>query len=75
MKASLSASVLALAVIALGGCASMHDRDKPMVTQNPNQEVDDQAYIAQVEHIARSRGVAVRWVNPPTKKVKDLREQ
>jgi hypothetical protein len=31
--------------------------------------VDDQAYIAQVERTARDRGVSVHWVNPPQKRV------
>jgi hypothetical protein len=41
---------------------------------NPNQIVDDSAYIAQVEHMARARGVSVHWVNPPQKRVKDLQQ-
>ena len=40
----------------------------------PNQIVDDAAYIAQVEHMARSRGVSVHWVNPPQKRLKDLQQ-
>jgi hypothetical protein len=64
------ASVLALAVAALAGCAGMQDKS----AMNPNQIVDDSAYIAQVEHMARDRGISVRWVNPPQKRVKDLKQ-
>ena len=70
MKTSYCVSILALAVVALGGCAGMQDKS----AMYPNQIVDDAAYIAQVEHIARDRGVAVRWVNPPQKRVKDLQQ-
>jgi hypothetical protein len=40
----------------------------------PNAVVDDAAYVAQVEQLARARGVSVRWVNPPQKRVKDLQQ-
>ena len=32
-------------------------------------DVDDAAYIARVERVAFDRGVSVRWVNPPQKRV------
>ena len=70
MKTFHCASVVALALVGLGGCAGMQDKS----AMNPNQIVDDAAYIAQVEHVARSRGVSVRWVNPPQKRVKDLHQ-
>ena len=70
MKTIHRASILALAVTALAGCAGMQDRS----AMNPNQIVDDSAYIAQVEHMARARGVSVHWVNPPQKRVKDLQQ-
>lgn len=31
--------------------------------------VDDDAYIAAVEHMASRSGVRVHWVNPPSKRV------
>jgi hypothetical protein len=65
MKSSLAACLFALTVLVLGGCSSMQDKSafaKP-------HDVDDQAYIAQVEHTARDRGVSVHWVNPPQKRV------
>jgi hypothetical protein len=47
------ASVVALALVGLGGCAGMQDKS----AMYPNQVVDDGAYIAQVEHMARDRGI------------------
>ena len=70
MKTFHRASILALAVTALAGCAGMQEKS----AMYPNQVVDDAAYIAQVEHMARSRGVSVHWVNPPQKRVKDLQQ-
>ena len=64
------ASIMALALVGLGGCAGMQDRS----AMYPNQVVDDAAYVAQVEQMARARGVSVRWVNPPQKRVKDLQQ-
>ncbi|KAF1711203.1 hypothetical protein CSC70_04600 [Pseudoxanthomonas kalamensis DSM 18571] len=56
----------------LSACAS--DRSK-LVQANPagqsqNSQVvtADQLYIARVEHIAKQRGVRVKWVNPPDQK-------
>lgn len=65
MKAPHLASVLVVSVAMLAGCAS---QDKTARAMTPH-DVDDAAYIAQVEHTARDRGVAVRWVNPPQKRV------
>ena len=70
MKTIHRASLLTLAITALAGCAGMQDKS----AMNPNQIVDDAAYIAQVEHMARNRGVSVRWVNPPQKRLKDLQQ-
>ncbi len=70
MKTFHRASILALVITALAGCAGMQDKS----AMNPNRIVDDSAYIAQVEHMARTRGVSVRWVNPPQKRVKDLQQ-
>ena len=70
MKTFHRASIVALALVGLGGCAGMQDKS----AMYPNQVVDDGAYIAQVEHLARSRGVSVHWVNPPQKRLKDLQQ-
>ena len=70
MKTFHRASILVLAIGALAGCAGMQDKS----AMYPDQVVDDAAYIAQVEHMARDRGVSVRWINPPQKRIKDLRQ-
>jgi hypothetical protein len=70
LKTFHRASLVALALVGLGGCAGMQDKS----AMYPNQVVDDGAYIAQVEHLARSRGVSVHWVNPPQKRLKDLQQ-
>jgi hypothetical protein len=70
LKTFHRASLVALALVGLGGCAGMQDKS----AMYPNQVVDDGAYIAQVEHLARSRGVSVHWVNPPQKRIKDLQQ-
>jgi hypothetical protein len=67
MKSTIVASIFALSMLMMGGCSSM--RDKSAMVQP--QDVDDAAYIAQVEQTARSRGVSVRWVNPPQKHIGD----
>lgn len=67
MNRSHRASLIALAVLAMAGCTGMHQKS---TTVAKNWQVDDQAYIARVEHTARNRGVSVRWVNPPQKRVK-----
>jgi hypothetical protein len=65
MKATIAASIFGLGVLMLGGCSSMQDKS---AMAKPH-DVDDQAYIAQVEHTARDRGVSVHWINPPQKRV------
>jgi uncharacterized protein YcfL len=65
------ASILALALVGLGGCASTQET----VAVSQDQIVDDAAYIAQVEHQALRRGVAVRWVNVPHKRIKDAQQE
>lgn len=65
MKATIAASIFALSMLMLGGCSTMHE--KSAVVQP--RDVDDAAYIARVERVARTRGVSVRWVNPPQKHI------
>ena len=65
MKSTIAASFFALAMLSAGGCSSMHD--KTAVVQPT--VVDDAAYVARVERVDRARGIVVRWVNPPQKRV------
>jgi hypothetical protein len=70
MKATQLAGLLAVPAVLLAGCASQNE-----MARGDSLDVVDSAYVAKVEQTARSRGVAVRWVNPPQKHVgtdKDL---
>ena len=64
-----------IAAGALAGCKTMdhsaYQPPPPKVvpgTQYQPRIEEDTAYIAYVEHMARVRGVSVRWVNKPTKR-------
>lgn len=65
MKSTLALSMLASSLLVLCGCSSMQDKS----AMSRPHDVDDGAYIAQVEKTAHDRGVTVQWVNPPQKRV------
>ena len=65
MKFAIAMGLSALSMLAMGGCSSMHEKS----TVARAVDVDDAAYVARVERAAMDRGVSVRWVNPPTKRV------
>lgn len=58
------------AVATLGACSSMHDKSA-MAAQPENAKVvglqTDAQYVNRVERLARERGIALTWVNPPAK--------
>lgn len=61
--------VLSASLACLAGCASqapMRYAESPATAPAP-ETVRDVEYMAAVEHVARRRGVQVRWVNPPLK--------
>lgn len=75
MNALLRTAVLSLSVLGLAACAGMHERsDSTYVAPQraPSSMDSDEVYMAQVEHIARRRGVEVIWVNMPRKSVARL---
>lgn len=75
MNALLRTAVLSLSVLGLAACAGMHERsDSTYVAPQraPLIMDSDEVYMAQVEHIARRRGVEVIWVNMPRKSVARL---
>lgn len=75
MNALLRTAVLSLSVLGLAACAGMHERsDSTYVAPQraPSSMDSDEVYMAQVEHIARRRGVEVIWVNVPRKSVARL---
>ncbi|WP_159015382.1 hypothetical protein [Cognatiluteimonas profundi] len=65
MKHTIAMGLAALSLVVISGCSSMQDKS----TMAKSVEVDDAAYIARVERVAMDRGVMVRWVNPPKKRV------
>ena len=73
MNALLRSITLGAVGIAETACAST----QPAATARPVAQpvggsTVDAEYVALVESIARQRGVAVRWVNPPTRRVTTL---
>ncbi len=70
MKTSIAASLFALSVLVTGGCSSMHEKSTVAVAHPV--DVDDTAYVARVERVDRARGITVRCVNPPQKRVSGL---
>jgi hypothetical protein len=65
MKPIVAASLATMSLLVLAGCSTMHDTSS-MANKG---DVEDSAYVARVEQVARNRGVSVRWVNPPRKHV------
>jgi hypothetical protein len=65
--------VLSAVPLVLAACSSM--QEKPTYAAAESPAIDsydaniDQTYVANVEYIAKQRGVEVHWVNPPTKRV------
>lgn len=65
MKYAIAMGMFALSMLGMGGCSSMQEKS----TVARAVDVSDDAYVARVERIAMDRGVSVRWVNPPTKRI------
>ena len=75
MNALLRTAVLSLSVLGLAACAGMHERSDTtyVAPQRAPSSMDrDEVYMAQVERIARLRGIEVIWVNMPRKSVARL---
>lgn len=71
MNARLRIAVLSLSVLGLAACAGTQSKTAYVAPATvgaapaaaaPSR---DDAYVAQVERIARRRGIGVVWVNPP----------
>lgn len=68
MNASLRLAVLSLSIAGLAACAGHSTKSTYVPPQRAPSIMDnDEAYIAQVERIARRRGIDVTWVNVPRK--------
>lgn len=72
MNGSIGMAVVVVVALGLAGCASTGEKTTyaapAPVSGHATIEQDD-AYVAQVERIARRRGIHVQWVNVPTRRV------
>lgn len=71
MNTLLRSGLLAALVVSATACATTAGpaaRAHPPAPP-PGSAVVDAEYVATVDYIARRRGVTVRWVNPPMKRV------
>jgi ABC-type Fe2+-enterobactin transport system substrate-binding protein len=76
MKAIPGIAVASLLLAGLAGCTSTGTQSAYVApttvdgaTATETRMRPDTQYIAEVEWIARQRGVRVQWVNPPEKRV------
>lgn len=76
MKAIPGIAVLSLLLVGLAGCSGMGTESAYVAPAAVNGDAitelrtrPDAQYMAEVEWIARQRGVRVQWVNPPEKRV------
>jgi hypothetical protein len=63
---------LSLVLTGLAACSGMQEKSTYAAAQevvSPTGEAIDQVYMANVEYVAKQRGVEVHWVNPPLKAV------
>ena len=63
---------LALFALVLPACSSTQEKTAyvaPPQAEHPSGVVVDETYMANVDYIAKQRGVEVHWVNPPTRHV------
>lgn len=76
MNAKMCSFVVLVAGLSLSGCKTMEGSSavapaakpaSPGTQYAPRIEEND-AYVAQVESMARRRGLTVRWVNKPVKR-------
>jgi len=76
MKAIPGIAVVSLLLVGLAGCTSAGMKSAHVAPAVVNGSAvtearirPDAQYIAEVEWIARQRGVRVHWVNPPERRV------
>lgn len=72
MNGSIGMAVAVVAALGLAGCASTDEKTAyaaPAPVPGHVTIEQDDAYVAQVERIARRRGIHVQWVNVPTRRV------
>ncbi|KQZ66133.1 MULTISPECIES: hypothetical protein [unclassified Lysobacter] len=67
---ALRVAVLSLSILGLSACAGHSTKTAYVPPQKAPSIMDnDEVYMAQVERIARRRGIDVTWVNLPRKQV------
>ncbi|MET0808240.1 MAG: hypothetical protein ABWX93_05715 [Pseudoxanthomonas sp.] len=70
MKSLLISLSFVAPLLLLSGCASTQGMTYGDAPQHPHESiVEDDQYVAFVEHIAKQRGTSVVWLNPPNKRV------
>ena len=83
MNAQVCAVAVAMAVLSLSGCKTTESsamtqaapsEQKPGTTYDPRIEVDAE-YVSHVQKLAMRRGVFVRWVNKPHKRIVEQTDQ
>lgn len=67
MGKQLKAVLAALAILSAAGCSTTSTLAQATPQVTPQRYAQDAAYVAQVEKMARKRGVRVHWVNAPLK--------
>lgn len=71
MKPIIKFAAVCAATCLLAACTSTQEQasySAPQRVDNPRAVVTDSAYVAQVERVARRRGIHVQWVHMPTKR-------
>jgi hypothetical protein len=81
MNGKLFAAILATAALALPACKTTDSTAMTKSTENAERQkvgstydpriVEDKVYIDYVQRLALRRGVYVKWVNKPTKRIVD----
>ena len=66
MNAKLRVAMLSLSVVMLSACTTMGASSSIAPDRVPMS--DEERYVAQVERLARTRGIDVVWVNQPAAK-------
>ncbi|NLB57384.1 MAG: hypothetical protein GX805_02790 [Gammaproteobacteria bacterium] len=70
MNTLLRCCILCATALLLAACASHGTmRHQPAAATDADGLQQDVRYMQAVEYVARRRGVEVRWVNPPLKRM------
>lgn len=66
MNAKLRVAMLSLSVVMLSACTTTGGMSRAAPKESPM--TDEERYVAQVERLARTRGIEVVWINRPLSK-------